>query len=71
MLLQKVAIKRPLLKITLTIPNKIAAKRIAKTMNGAQAINPPNSVQKVEVEPMKVIDGTFAGARGTVVNIFH
>ncbi len=40
-------------------------------MNGAQAINPPNSVQKVEVEPMKVIDGTFAGARGTVVNIFH
>ncbi|AFI04080.1 vacuolating cyotoxin family protein [Helicobacter cetorum] len=40
--------------------------------NGVQVINAPNSSsnsQKVEVEPVQVINGPFPGAKNTVVNI--
>ncbi|GAA8958292.1 hypothetical protein HpSP29_10820 [Helicobacter pylori] len=37
--------------------------------SNTQVINPPNSGQKTEVQPTQVIDGPFAGAKDTVVNI--
>ncbi len=40
-----------------------------KQDSNTQVINPPNSGQKTETEPTQVIDGPFAGAKDTVVNI--
>ncbi len=40
-----------------------------KQDSNTQVINPPNSGQKTETEPTHVIDGPFAGAKDTVVNI--
>ncbi|GAA7088947.1 autotransporter vacuolating cytotoxin VacA [Helicobacter pylori] len=40
-----------------------------KQDSNTQVINPPNSGQKTEVQPTQVIDGPFAGAKDTVVNI--
>ncbi|GAA7547089.1 autotransporter vacuolating cytotoxin VacA [Helicobacter pylori] len=40
-----------------------------KQDSNTQVINPPNSGQKTEVQPTQVIDGSFAGAKDTVVNI--
>ncbi|GAA7416740.1 autotransporter vacuolating cytotoxin VacA [Helicobacter pylori] len=37
--------------------------------SNTQVINPPNSGQKTEIQPTQVIDGPFAGAKDTVVNI--
>ncbi|GAA7105273.1 autotransporter vacuolating cytotoxin VacA [Helicobacter pylori] len=37
--------------------------------SNTQVINPPNSAQKTEIQPTQVIDGPFAGAKDTVVNI--
>ncbi|WP_101004101.1 autotransporter vacuolating cytotoxin VacA [Helicobacter pylori] len=37
--------------------------------SNTQVINPPNSAQKTEIQPTHVIDGPFAGAKDTVVNI--
>nr|ADH10185.1 VacA [Helicobacter pylori] len=37
--------------------------------SNTQVINPPNSTQKTEIQPTQVIDGPFAGAKDTVVNI--
>ncbi len=37
--------------------------------SNTQVINPPNSGQKTEIQPTHVIDGPFAGAKDTVVNI--
>ncbi len=40
-----------------------------KQDSNTQVINPPNSAQKTEIQPTQVIDGPFAGAKDTVVNI--
>ncbi|GAA9186094.1 autotransporter vacuolating cytotoxin VacA [Helicobacter pylori] len=40
-----------------------------KQDSNTQVINPPNSGQKTEIQPTQVIDGPFAGAKDTVVNI--
>ncbi len=40
-----------------------------KQDSNTQVINPPNSGQKTEIQPTHVIDGPFAGAKDTVVNI--
>ncbi len=40
-----------------------------KQDSNTQVINPPNSAQKTEIQPTHVIDGPFAGAKDTVVNI--
>ncbi|GAA9610512.1 autotransporter vacuolating cytotoxin VacA [Helicobacter pylori] len=40
-----------------------------KQDSNTQVINPPNSTQKTEIQPTQVIDGPFAGAKDTVVNI--
>nr|BBG20829.1 vacuolating cytotoxin [Helicobacter pylori] len=40
-----------------------------KQDSNTQVINPPNSEQKTEIQPTQVIDGPFAGAKDTVVNI--
>ncbi|GAA9806997.1 autotransporter vacuolating cytotoxin VacA [Helicobacter pylori] len=37
--------------------------------SNTQVINPPNSGQKTEIQPTQVIDGPFAGAKDTMVNI--
>ncbi|QQW99567.1 autotransporter outer membrane beta-barrel domain-containing protein [Helicobacter pylori] len=37
--------------------------------SNTQVINPPDSGQKTEIQPTQVIDGPFAGAKDTVVNI--
>ncbi len=42
-----------------------------KQDSNTQVINPPNSGQKTEIQPTQVIDGPFAGAKDTVVNIFR
>ncbi len=42
-----------------------------KQDSNTQVINPPNSAQKTEIQPTQVIDGPFAGAKDTVVNIFR
>ncbi len=39
--------------------------------SNTQVINPPDSPPKTEIEPTQVIDGPFAGAKDTVVNIFR
>ncbi|GAA6977171.1 hypothetical protein ID0082_09240 [Helicobacter pylori] len=41
----------------------------AQNNSNTQVINPPNSAQKTEIQPTQVIDGPFAGAKDTVVNI--
>ncbi len=41
----------------------------AQNNSNTQVINPPNSVQKTEIQPTQVIDGPFAGGKDTVVNI--
>ncbi|WRA12606.1 vacuolating cytotoxin autotransporter [Helicobacter pylori] len=43
----------------------------AQSNNNTSVINPPNSGQKTEIQPTQVIDGPFAGAKDTVVNIFR
>ncbi|WRA90315.1 vacuolating cytotoxin autotransporter [Helicobacter pylori] len=43
----------------------------AQSNNNTQVINPPDSGQKTEIQPTQVIDGPFAGAKDTVVNIFR
>lgn len=43
----------------------------AQNNSNTQVINPPNSAQKTEIQPTQVIDGPFAGAKDTVVNIFR
>ncbi|GAA8858565.1 autotransporter vacuolating cytotoxin VacA [Helicobacter pylori] len=40
-----------------------------KQDSNTQIINPPNSGQKTEIQPTQVIDGPFAGAKDTMVNI--
>ncbi|GAA8007530.1 autotransporter vacuolating cytotoxin VacA [Helicobacter pylori] len=40
-----------------------------KQDSNTQVINPPSSGQKTEIQPTQVIDGPFAGAKDTVVNI--
>ncbi|GAA7101847.1 autotransporter vacuolating cytotoxin VacA [Helicobacter pylori] len=40
-----------------------------KQDSNTYVINPPNSGQKTEIQPTQVIDGPFAGAKDTVVNI--
>ncbi len=42
----------------------------SKTKDNPQN-NPKNSTQKTEIQPTQVIDGPFAGAKDTVVNIFR
>ncbi|GAA7174468.1 autotransporter vacuolating cytotoxin VacA [Helicobacter pylori] len=40
-----------------------------KQDSNTQVINPPNSGQKTEIQPTQVMDGPFAGAKDTVVNV--
>ncbi len=42
----------------------------SKTKDNSQN-NPKNDTQKTEIQPTQVIDGPFAGAKDTVVNIFR
>lgn len=44
-------------------------KESSQNNSNTQVINPPNSTQKTEIQPTHVIDGPFAGAKDTVVNI--
>ncbi|RVZ09202.1 autotransporter domain-containing protein [Helicobacter pylori] len=43
----------------------------SKTKDNPSQNNPKNDTQKTEIQPTQVIDGPFAGAKDTVVNIFH
>ncbi|MFP6025654.1 vacuolating cytotoxin autotransporter [Helicobacter pylori] len=43
----------------------------SKTKDTPSQNNPKNDAQKTEIQPTQVIDGPFAGAKDTVVNIFH
>ncbi|MEJ8619643.1 vacuolating cytotoxin autotransporter [Helicobacter pylori] len=43
----------------------------SKTKDKPSQNNPKNDAQKTEIQPTQVIDGPFAGAKDTVVNIFH
>ncbi len=42
-----------------------------KTKDTPSQNNPKNDTQKTEIQPTQVIDGPFAGAKDTVVNIFR
>ncbi len=43
----------------------------SKTKDNPSQNNPKNDTQKTEIQPTQVIDGPFAGAKDTVVNIFR
>ncbi len=43
----------------------------SKTKDTPSQNNPKNDTQKTEIQPTQVIDGPFAGAKDTVVNIFR
>ncbi|WQZ23183.1 vacuolating cytotoxin autotransporter [Helicobacter pylori] len=43
----------------------------SKTKDNPSQNNPKNDAQKTEIQPTQVIDGPFAGAKDTVVNIFR
>ncbi len=43
----------------------------SKTKDTPSQNNPKNDAQKTEIQPTQVIDGPFAGAKDTVVNIFR
>ncbi|GAA7610873.1 autotransporter vacuolating cytotoxin VacA [Helicobacter pylori] len=43
----------------------------SKTKDNPSQNNPKNDTQKTEIQPTQVVDGPFAGAKDTVVNIFR
>ncbi|WP_120965587.1 vacuolating cytotoxin autotransporter [Helicobacter pylori] len=43
----------------------------SKTKDNHSQNNPKNDTQKTEIQPTQVVDGPFAGAKDTVVNIFR
>ncbi|WP_120916550.1 vacuolating cyotoxin family protein [Helicobacter pylori] len=43
----------------------------SKTKDNPSQNNPKNDTQKTEIQPTQVIDGPFAGAKDTMVNIFR